>query len=118
MKNEAKLTESDLEDVTFLLEDLLKRLPKLKLSQRIDIAARLRTAGKHIEAIDKSVKDEIKERRQGVEGIVNGERWRAHLTLISVNRLNQGKLKEEQPVIYAKYTEPKNDQRINWEPRS
>ena len=67
------LTKTDLEDLTLLLEDFVKRLPKMERKERIDLAARLKPAAKHLEAIDKAVKEEIKERLKGKEGTVLGE---------------------------------------------
>jgi len=60
------ITKTDLEDLTLILEDLVKRLPDMKREERIDVCARVRTAGKHIKTIDETVKDEIKASRRGL----------------------------------------------------
>ena len=117
MKNESKLTQSDLEDISFLFEDLLERLPKLSLRDRVDVAARIRTAAKHADAIDKLVKADIKKQRNGKEGYVLGEKWKAKLSLVPVKRLDQKALKEGAPQVYEEYTRDDEDQRITFEAR-
>jgi hypothetical protein len=111
------VTQTDLEDLALLLEDLVKRLPKMKREERIDVAARVRTAAKHLEAIDKIVKDEVKEVRKGKEGYVNGETWKAKLSLVSVTRLDQKALKEVKPNIWNEFAKDNEDQRVSFEPR-
>jgi hypothetical protein len=111
------ITKTDLEDLTLILEDLVKRLPDMKREERIDVCARVRTAGKHIKTIDETVKDEIKASRKGKEGYVNGETWRAKLTLVPVTRLDQKALKEGNPKVYDQYKRDDEDQRITFEPR-
>jgi predicted phage-related endonuclease len=117
MKNESKLTETDLEDISFLFEELVKRLPKMALVQQVDVAARLRASAKHIEAIDKAVKAEIKKQCKGKEGYVNGIAWKAKLSLVPVKRLDQTSLKEQEPDIFDKYLKETEDQRVTFEPR-
>jgi len=117
VKNEHKLTETDLEDITFLFEELVERLPKMNLRQKVDVAARLRAAAKHLKTIDDDVKKDIKEQRAGKAGYVNGERWKAKLTLVPVTRLDQQALKESKPKIYDEFCKNSEDQRITFEPR-
>ena len=117
MKNESKLTETDLEDISFLFEELVKRLPKMTREQRIDVAARLRASAKHITAIDAAVKAEIKKARNHKAGIVNGERWLARLGLVPVKRLDQTALKEGAPETYEEYCKDNIDERITFEAR-
>ena len=111
------LTKTDLEDLTFLLEDIVKRLPKLKLTEKVDVAARLRGAAKAIKAIDDDVKKIIKEKRDGVEGYVNGELWRAKLSMVPVNRFQQAVFKEADPKTYDKYCKSENEPRVTFEVR-
>ena len=111
------ITKSDLEDLTLLLEDLVKRLPEMKREERIDVAARVRTAAKHLKTIDEVVKDEIKKARKGKEGYVMGETFKAKLSLVTTQRLDQKLFKEEQPAMAAQYTKEGEDQRITFEPR-
>lgn len=111
------ITKTDLEDLSLLLEDLVKRLPDMKRGERIDVAARVRTVRKHIESIEETVKAEIKASRRGKEGYVMGEVFKAKLTLVPVNRLDQKALKEGNPRVYNEYVKETQDQRITWEPR-
>lgn len=111
------ITKTDLEDLTLILEELVKRLPDMKREERIDVCARVRTAGKHIEKILDAVKEEVKASRKGKEGYVNGETWRAKLTLVPVTRLDQKALKEGNPKVYDQYKRDDEDQRVTFEPR-
>lgn len=111
------ITKTDLEDLTLILEDLVKRLPDMKREERIDVCARVRTLGKHLDAIDKIVKDEIKAKCKGKEGYVNGEVFKARLQLVPVTRLDQKALKEGNPKVYNEYAKETEDQRISFEPR-
>lgn len=117
MKNEHKLTETNLEDITFLFEELVKRLPNMELTQQVDVAARLRAAAKHIKSIDDDVKAAIKKQRKGKEGYVNGITWKALLSLVPVKRLDQATLKADEPETYDAYCKEAIDQRITFEPR-
>ena len=111
------LVKTDLEDLMLLLEDLVKRYPKLTRKERIDVAARLKPASKHLKAIDDLIKAEIKEIRDGVEGYVLGEMWRAKLSLIPVTRFQQTVFKEAEPKLYAKYSQDAVDERVTFESR-
>lgn len=111
------ITKTDLEDLTLLLEDLVKRLPDMKREERIDVAARVRAAAKHLKAIDDMVKTEVKAARKGKEGCVKGEQWQARLTLVPVKRLDQTAFKEGQPKIHEQYCVDAEDQRITFEVR-
>jgi predicted phage-related endonuclease len=111
------LTKSDLEDLTLLLEDLVKRLPKMERKERIDLAARLKPAAKHLKTIDDAVKEEIKERLKGKEGTVLGEIFRAVLKLVPTKRLDQKAFKEAEPDLYDQYSKETDDQRISFEAR-
>ena len=111
------LTKSDLEDLTLLLEDLVKRLPKMERKERIDVAARLKTAAKHIKTIDDAVKAEIKEVRKGKEGVVLGEIFKAILKLVPIKRLDQSAFKAGEPDLYEQYSKETDDQRVTFETR-
>jgi hypothetical protein len=111
------LTKTDLEDLTLLLEDLVKRLPKMERKERIDVAARLKPAAKHIKTIDDAVKAEIKERLKGKEGTVLGEIFKAILKLVPTKRLDQSAFKEAEPETYEQYVKETDDQRISFEAR-
>ena|ERR1700722_11387244 len=111
------LTKSDLEDLTFLLDAIVEQLPKMKMAEKVDVCARLRGAAKALEAIDKSVKAAIKLKRDGKEGYVNGELFRAKLTLVPITRFQQTVFKEAEPKLYDKYSETNDEARILFEPR-
>jgi hypothetical protein len=111
------ITKTDLEDLTLILEELVKRLPDMKREERIDVCARVRTLNKHLDAIDKIVKDEIKAKCKGKEGYVNGEVFRAKMSLVPVSRLDQKSLKEGNPKVWEQYLRDDEDQRVTFEPR-
>jgi predicted phage-related endonuclease len=112
-----KLTKADLEDLALILEDLIKRLPEMKREERIDVCARIRTVAKHCKSIEDTVKDEIKAKCKGKEGYVNGEVFKAKLSLVPTTRLDQKALKEENPKVYSLFAKDTEDQRITFEPR-
>jgi hypothetical protein len=111
-------TKIDFEDMNFILEGLLKHLPKMKRSERIDVAARIRAVVKSSTTILDEVKDEIKAVRPG-EGdyFVSGEQWKAKVALVPSSRLDQKLLKEKEPKVYAKYIKDGEDVRVTFEPR-
>lgn len=111
------LTKTDLEDLTLLLEDMRKQLPKLERKERIDVAARIRAAGKHIEAILDTVKDEVKKARNGKEGYVNGELFRAKMAIVPTHRLNHKGLRDKYPKIYDEFYLEVEDERVTYETR-
>lgn len=111
------MTKTDLEDLALIMEEMVKRLPNMKREERIDVAARLRAVGKHIDKIDEIVKTEVKAARHGKEGYVMGETWKAKLSLVPVNRLDQKALKEGNPKVYDQYVKAGEDQRVTFEAR-
>jgi hypothetical protein len=111
------ITKTDLEDLALILEDMVKRLPDMKREERIDVCARIRAVIKQATLIETTVKEEIKASRKGKEGYVNGETWRAKLSLVPTVRLDQKALKEGNPKVYDQYTKDGEDQRITFEPR-
>ncbi len=112
-----KSVKQDLFDACDALEHLVGLLPKMTQPERIDVIARLRGAAKTIETIDKMVKTEIKDQLKHQEGTLPGEIFKAMLTLIIVNRLDQQKLKVEYPTVYAKCLNKGTDERVTFEPR-
>ena len=94
-------TETDLNDACDAIEHVLKRLPKLTLEERIDVGARIRGVAKNIEAMDKLIKDEIKATLKNKPGTLKGEVWKASLSLISTERLDQKMVKENHPEVYV-----------------
>lgn len=113
-----KAAKTDLSDICDALESLHKAvLPRLTREEKVDVAARLRSAAKTVEAIDKSIKEEIKGWRKGKEGEVKGELFKAILTLVPTTRLNQELLKEQHPDVYEECKETKDQTRISFEVR-
>lgn len=115
-------TKNDLEDMAFILEGLVKRLPKLKLQDQIDVGARIRAVAKHAETIKDYVKDEISKKAKDKAEVgkpyhVKGEAWAAVVSLVPTTRLDQTMLKVEYPDIHAECSKSKPEQRINFEPR-
>lgn len=111
--NEA--TKMDLEDLQVLLEQLHKRLPKMPLATRVDVAARLRALSKTAEVIDKDVKEEIKAKLNSKPGTVPGELFKANLAYVPTTRLNQQKFKAEYPKIYDRFLETTGVARVTFE---
>jgi predicted phage-related endonuclease len=111
--NEA--TKMDLEDLQGLLEALQKRLPKLPMASKVDVAARLRALSKTAETIDKDVKEEIKAKLNGKPGTVPGELFKATLSYVPTTRLNQQTFKAEYPKIYERFLETTGVQRVTYE---
>lgn len=112
-----KATKNDLEDMSAILEALVKRLPKLSLEDQVDVCARIRAVSKHANIIDAFVKDVIKRQTKGKPGTVPGDVWKANVSLVPTRRLDQTMLKVEYPEIHAECTKVTEDLRILFEPR-
>ena len=110
-------TETDLNDACDAIEHVLKRLPKLTLEERIDVGARIRGAAKNIETMDKLIKDEIKATLKNKPGTLKGETWKASLSLVSTERLDQKMVKENHPDVYAACLGVSDVSRVTFEPR-
>ena len=112
-----KAVKVDLGDLLDAIEHLHKTLPTLDLAQQIDVAARLKPLAKHCEQIDETVKDAVKAKLKGKAGAVPGEIFKAVLNLVSVTRLDQKALKEEEPEVHAEYSKQTEDQRVTYSVR-
>ena len=110
-------TKLDLEDLQSVMEALQKRLSKMDLATKVDVAARLRGASKTIELIDSMIKEDIKKQRKGQPGAVLGEVFKANLALVETTRLDQKALKEDEPAIYQQYLKIEEQARVTFEPR-
>ncbi len=110
-------TKIDLEDLQSVMEALQKRLGKLDLTTKVDVAARLRAAAKTIEAIDTAIKEDIKGRLHGKTGTVLGEVFKASVAMIQCTRLDQKALKEDEPAIYEQYQKTGEQARVTFEAR-
>lgn len=109
--------ELDFGDLVDILESFVKKLPAMPLKDQIDLAARLKPVAKHCETIDKHVKDLVKVKLKHEEGTLKGELFKANLKLVPVDRLDQGKLKEERPTIHAQFVREYIDERVTFELR-
>lgn len=103
---------TDLNDMTSCLESLIKMMPKLSRAEKIDVGARINAVKNVAEKLDKSIKHDIENWRKGQAGEVKGELFKAVLTYNDVTRLNQGKLKEKEPVLHTLYCETAPEHRI------
>jgi len=112
-----KAVKLDLEDAAGAIEHLVKILPQMSIKDKIDACARLRGAAKSLDAFDKAVKDEIKKELQNAQGELFGSIFKAVLKNIQVTRLNQNRLKDERPNLFATYCETKDEARITFEAR-
>jgi hypothetical protein len=110
-------TKVDLEDLQSVMEALMKRLPKLDLTTKVDVAARLGAAMKTAKKIDSSIKDDIKAKCGGKPGYIFGEIFKAHFALVPTTRLNQKALKEDEPELFEKYQETEDEGRVMFEAR-
>lgn len=104
--------KADLTDMTSCLESLIKMIPKLTRAEKIDVGARINAVKNVAEKLDKSIKEDIENWRKGQAGEVKGELFKAVLTYNDVTRLNQGKLKEDQPEIHADFCDTAPERRI------
>lgn len=112
-----KSIEQDLIDASDALEHLIKEYPKLSIEDKVDVGARVRAISKSSEKLGELVKDEIKERLKMKEGTVLGAMFKAVLKLVPVPRLDQKRLKEEKPSVYAQFVHEDEDKRVTFEPR-
>jgi hypothetical protein len=109
-----KSMEIDFADLTDILESFTKKLDKMAQPDLIDLAARLKPVAKHCEAIDKFVKDFVKEKLKGKEDVLPGGMFMAKLALVQVSRLDQKALKAAEPDLYEEYSKVDTDQRVTF----
>lgn len=107
----------NLEDLTEIMEYLVKELPTFSFRQRIDVAARLRTVAKHVKSMDELIKEEIKINLKNRPGSAIGEMFTANVTYNPVTRLDQEWLKQDKPKIHADFCVTKNESHVCFEPR-
>jgi hypothetical protein len=107
----------DLADLKDALESLAKRLPKLSLKEKVDIAARLKAVEKTTKLIDETVKDEIKAKLSNKDGIIPGDIFKAILAFHDETRLDQQMLEVEYPKVFAKCRKTKPVGRVTFEVR-
>lgn len=107
----------DLVDLSDILESFASKLDDMTEADLIDLAARLKPVAKHCKEIDDRVKDMVKTSLDLVDGVVNGNEFKAVGKNVPTTRLNQKALKENEPKIHAKYNEEVTDFRISFELR-
>lgn len=107
----------DLADTSDAIESLAASFDKMTLVEMVDVAARLRGVRKASEALDKKIKDAIKDKLKHKAGSLNGEIFKAVLKIVPVMRLDQQRLKAEKPAIYDNYSRLDDDERVTFEPR-
>lgn len=112
-----KSIKEALEDASAVMEEIEGKLPNMTLTEKVDVAARLKAATKRAEIIDRTVKKDIEDKLKGKAGIVNGELFKAVRTLVATARLDQKALKEEEPEIVARFTVNDVQGRISFEVR-
>jgi len=109
--------KNDLSDASESLEHLLKKYADLTIAEKVDVGARVNAIKKNADKLVELVKDDVKAKRKGKEGAVNGEIFKSALTLVPTTRLDQKLLKEERPEVHAEYNREVVDTRITFEPR-
>lgn len=109
--------KASLSDLVLILEGLEAEVHEMSEAQAIDLAARLRPAAKHIEAIDKYVKGNIKEKLNHKDGSRLGNLFKAVLKLVPTERFDTAAFKEERPKMYASYVVTNDVERITFDVR-
>lgn len=109
-----KATTVDLADLTLILEGFNKGKEKMSESDLIDLTARLKPGFKAIEEILDFTKDKVKVKLNHKEGTRNGTLFKAVLTLVKVDRLDQKALKDEEPDTHAAYVRTDTDERVTF----
>jgi hypothetical protein len=109
-----KSTDTDLKDLGDILEGITLKLTKMPEADLIDVAARLKPVAKHCKVIDEFVKAHVKTKLKGKAGFVLGDIFKAVLALVPTKRLNQKRLKEEEPEIHEAYNEPAEDEKVTF----
>ena len=106
--------KTDLADLQDAVESLQKQLHKMPQAVKVDVAARLRSLAKTVEAIDASIKEQLKAVLKDKPGTIVGEMFKAEVAYVATTRLNQKKLEAENPKVYAKYLETKDQARVTF----
>lgn len=109
-----KATEMDLTTLSEIFEDFAKKFDKMKLSDQVDLAARLKPVAKACEDIDKKMKVIVRDILKDEEGNVPGKIFKAVLTHVPIDRLEQKELKLERPKIYEQYLRHDVDKRVTY----
>jgi len=116
-RNDRKQLVEDLDYLSDIMENLMKDTERMTPADKIDVAARLKSAAKTIEKFDKDVKDYVKDHLKHDAGEVSGYQFKAILQIVPTDRLDQKALKEDHPTIAASYTKTDDVERITFELR-
>jgi hypothetical protein len=85
------------------MDHVVRALPNLTLKQKIDLGAHVRSLLKLCEAVDGSIKGDIKTKLHNKGGVVNGETFKAVLAYHEEKRLDTAALKGAKPNIYKQF---------------
>ena len=107
-----KTVKADLSDMSSAIESIGALLHKLSRAEKVDVGAHINAIKNAAEKLDKAIKDDIEKWQHEKAGVVKGETFKAVLAYYSVTRLNQTKLKEDEPDIHSSYCETNNERRI------
>lgn len=89
--------------ISLNMEHIVRQLGTLTLKQKIDVGAHVRSLLKLCEAVDGSIKAEIKIKLKNKGGVVTGETFKAILAYHPEARLDVTALKEKKPTIYKQF---------------
>ena len=112
-----KSIETDLADLTAILENFVSSLGSLSQVEKIDVAARLKPVAKACKQLDDEVKELVKVKLKHKEGTVVGVLFKAVLKLVDTKRLDQKALKEAEPELVEEYMKDATDERVTFELR-
>lgn len=96
------------------LEKLILRLERLGLEDKVDVGARIRAIIKNAEDLDEKIKKDLKELNLDM---VLGNEFKAAISRTHPVKLNQKNLREKEPAIYKKYSEPTNLTTVTYQAR-
>jgi hypothetical protein len=111
---ERKNLSSDLDDLTAIMESVKLLFDRMDQATVIDVIARLKPAAKTIEKLEEVVKDGVKTMLNHKNGEVPGNLFKALLTIVPVDRLDQTALKEGSPTVHARYVRGYEDERVTF----
>lgn len=109
--------EEDFSELVDIIESFTKKLETMPLKDKVDLAARLKPLTKNCELIDEHVKELVKVKLRHESGEVKGELFKAELTIVPVDRLDQKRLKEEKPTIHSQFVRTYHDERVSFKLR-
>jgi hypothetical protein len=109
--------KDDLLFTTDSLEHLFKVYPKLTIEEKVDAGAKIRAIMKNAEKLDDLIKDDIKAKRNGEDGEVLGDAFKATLSGIPGERFDAKAFKADDPKTYKKYLVDASKVRITFATR-